>query len=309
MTGLGHRATAVMASCSRSTSVRAARPRAAMEAAVVPVPAPSLLPPLARMLPIALRSSPTEKCGPLAAMTTARTAGSASTAAMARGRSCHRSRPMALRASARSSHTVATPSSCSMLKTGDANPAISPMTRRLIAWWGRRRRPLECMGAFAPERGFDRAYLQRRGVRGPGGPALAPRAAGRRLRGLRIDPVAVRGRGGLALHADRRPRSRGVRARPSRRAGPGSGFTGGEHAGCARGRTGLDGRERARLRRTARHRRHCPRTCATVRLRGGRRRAGVASPPGVGAARRGRARCCSTMHSLPTRCSSTCRRG
>ncbi len=78
------------------------------------------------------------------------------------------------------------------------------------------------MGAFAPERGFDPAYLQRRGVRGPGGSGLAPRTAGRRLRGLRIDPAPVRGRGGLALLADRRPRPGGVRARSSERAGPGS---------------------------------------------------------------------------------------
>ena len=61
-------------------------------------------------LPMALRSRPTEKCGPWAATTTTRTSWSSPTAAMARGRSRHSSGPMALRASGRSSHTVATPS-------------------------------------------------------------------------------------------------------------------------------------------------------------------------------------------------------
>ena len=89
---------------------------------------PSAAPPVS-MPPISLRSRPTEKCGPFAATTTARTDASEPTAAMARGRSRHRSVPMALRASGRSSHTVATASSCSMLSTGDSNCAIalSPM--------------------------------------------------------------------------------------------------------------------------------------------------------------------------------------
>ena len=76
---------------------------------------------------MALRSRPTEKCGPLAAITTARTSASPLTAAIARGRSRHRSMPMALRASGRSSHTVATCSSCSMLSTGESKFAMSPM--------------------------------------------------------------------------------------------------------------------------------------------------------------------------------------
>ena len=67
-------------------------------------------PPPVSMPPIALRSRPTEKCGPSAATTTTRTVVSADSTAMARGRSRHRSTPMALRASARSSHKVATAS-------------------------------------------------------------------------------------------------------------------------------------------------------------------------------------------------------
>ena len=62
MTGLGQRATAVMASWSRSTSARLLRARAAMDAGALPLPLVS--PPAVSMPPIALRSSPTEKCGP-----------------------------------------------------------------------------------------------------------------------------------------------------------------------------------------------------------------------------------------------------
>ncbi len=84
-------------------------------------------PPPLSTLPMALRSSPTEKCGPLAATTTTRTASSSLSAPMARGRSRHRSTPMALRASGRSNHSVATVSSTSMLSTGDSKSAIFPM--------------------------------------------------------------------------------------------------------------------------------------------------------------------------------------
>ncbi len=121
----------------------------------------------------------------------------------------------------RSSHTVATASSsCSMrqhrrLEIGDlshapkANPPGGDASRG----------PVECMGHIGnPERGLDPAHLHRRGVRGPGRTGLAPRAAGRRLRGLRLDPAALGERGGLALHAHRRPGPR--RFRP---AGPTTG--------------------------------------------------------------------------------------
>ena len=76
---------------------------------------------------MALRSSPTEKWGPLAATTTTRTSLSSPTACMARGRSRQRSSPMALRASGRSSHTVATASWRSMVRTGDSNVALCPI--------------------------------------------------------------------------------------------------------------------------------------------------------------------------------------
>ena len=115
-------------------------------------------PPPVSMPPMALRSRPTEKCGPLAATTTARTAASAPTArpwpgaGPATGPS-----PMALRASGRSSHTVATRlrrrARCAAPVT--RNSAISPMRRRLIAP-GREPSggPVECMGRIgAPERG------------------------------------------------------------------------------------------------------------------------------------------------------------
>ena len=106
---------------------RARRPLSAGEAGRASPPGSASLPPPVSMSPIALRSSPTEKCGPLAATTTTRTEESADTASMARGRSRQRSTPMALRASGRSSQTVATVSSTSMLRTGDSKLAISPM--------------------------------------------------------------------------------------------------------------------------------------------------------------------------------------
>ena len=81
---------------------------------------PPVLAPAASRPPMALRSSPTEKWGPRAATTTTRTSVSSLTTCMARGRSRQRSGPMALRASGRSSHTVATASCCSMLRTGEA---------------------------------------------------------------------------------------------------------------------------------------------------------------------------------------------
>ena len=58
--------------------------------------------------PNSFRSSPTLKCGPFAAMISTRTSGSAAIAAAASGRSRHKALPMALRASLRSSHNVAT---------------------------------------------------------------------------------------------------------------------------------------------------------------------------------------------------------
>ncbi len=119
-----------MESCSRSSSARAPRARAAVDGGAAPAESSS---PPESVPPIALRSSPTEKCGPLAAKTTARTVVSPLTAAMARGRSRHRSVPMALRASGRSSHTVATDSSCSMLSTGDSNVAISSMAPKIAS--------------------------------------------------------------------------------------------------------------------------------------------------------------------------------
>ena len=129
-----------------------------------PLPSlPSLPPPVSRA-PIALRSSPTEKCGPSAATTTARTSLSPESTAMARGRSRHRSTPMALRASGRSSHRVATPSSpASMRSTGDSKSTISPMWakanapgREASGW------PVECMGRIGdPERGRTPAHLHR----------------------------------------------------------------------------------------------------------------------------------------------------
>ncbi len=64
-------------------------------------------------------------------MTTTRTELSAATAAMARGKSRQRSMPMALRASGRSSQTVATCSSCSSVKTGESKVVLSAMERRL----------------------------------------------------------------------------------------------------------------------------------------------------------------------------------
>ena len=61
-----------------------------------------------RVFPIVLRSSPTVKSGPRAATTTARTASSEETSAMATGNSSKKADAIALRASVRSSHTVAT---------------------------------------------------------------------------------------------------------------------------------------------------------------------------------------------------------
>ena len=117
--------------------MRAPRARAAMEACdELPAAPPGVSPPPASSPPIDLRSSPTEKCGPLAAMTTARTAVSPVSTAMAAGRSRHRSTPMALRASGRSSHSVATSPSCSIVSTGDSNRAVSSISPTLTALLG-----------------------------------------------------------------------------------------------------------------------------------------------------------------------------
>ena len=73
---------------------------------------------------MAVRSSPTEKWGPLAARTTARTSRSAPRAAMASGRSAQKSGPMALRFSGRSSHRVATWPSTSMVRTSERKESM-----------------------------------------------------------------------------------------------------------------------------------------------------------------------------------------
>ena len=73
-----------------------------------------------------LRSSPTLKCGPFAAMTSTRTLAIAASAALARSRSRHRALPIALRASSRSSHSVATCWLTSRVMTSDSNSTIPP---------------------------------------------------------------------------------------------------------------------------------------------------------------------------------------
>ncbi len=119
MVGTAQSATAVTDACSRRISARAARARAAIETgAPLPVPGPPTSPAMAT------RSRPTEKWGPFAATTTARISGSEPMAAMARGRSDQNGGPMALRLSARSSHSVATGPSVSMASTSDENESV-----------------------------------------------------------------------------------------------------------------------------------------------------------------------------------------
>src|SRR5580692_7731505 len=73
---------------------------------------------------MAVRSSPTEKWGPRAATTTARTSGSEARAAMARGRSDQKAGPRALRLSGRSSQRVATWPSTSTVSTSEVKEAV-----------------------------------------------------------------------------------------------------------------------------------------------------------------------------------------
>ena len=114
MTGSGQSATALTEAWRRRISARADRARAAIDrGAPSPDPAAPVSPDMAT------RSSPTEKWGPRAAITTARTSGSDPMAAMARGRSDQKSGPMALRFSGRSSHRVATWPSTSMARTSE----------------------------------------------------------------------------------------------------------------------------------------------------------------------------------------------
>ena len=118
MTGTASCSIAVTESWRCLTSTRARRALEACERGWPP-------PPAGRTPPIVLRSSPTEKCGPRAAITSTRTSASSLIAWQARGRSFHRSVPMALRASGRSSHSVAICPSTSRLSTGDVNSSTA----------------------------------------------------------------------------------------------------------------------------------------------------------------------------------------
>ena len=165
---------------------------------------------------MALRSSPTEKCGPLAAMTTARTVlvGAQRRPWRGAGRATG---PGPWRCGPRAGPATPWPprrrARCSAPATRNLRSLPCRQANRLVGPPGGG--PVECMGrtSHPKEDSEAPAHLQRRGVRGPGRAGLAPRAAGRRLRGLRVDPAALRERGGLALHTDRRPRPRRLRAR------------------------------------------------------------------------------------------------
>ena len=184
-------------------------------------------PPPAKRLPIALRSSPTEKCGPLAAMTTARTELSAETAAMARGKSRQRSMPIALRASGRSSQTVATCSSCSSVKTGESKVVLSAMERRLSGPDGTTEGSIRLNRPHFPPppsshhgrtpRRVHPAHLQRGGFRRPRRSTLAPAAPGVGVCRVLVHPTSLGERRGLALHAHRQTGPGRVRtAHPAR---------------------------------------------------------------------------------------------
>ncbi len=119
MTGTGQSATDVIDAWSRRITVRADLALPAIDSGAVPAAGTT------PSEPSDVRSSPTQKWGPLPAMTTARTSGSAATAAMATGRSVQKAGPMALRFSGRSSHRVATWPSTSRVRTSEANPGAS----------------------------------------------------------------------------------------------------------------------------------------------------------------------------------------
>ena len=115
-TGTGQFATELTDAWRRRTSDRADRALAADDCGV-PSPGPG-----APVRPaMATRSSPTEKWGPRAAITTARISASEPMAVMARGRSVQNAGPMAFRFSGRSSQSVATWPSASMERTSEEN--------------------------------------------------------------------------------------------------------------------------------------------------------------------------------------------
>ena len=99
MTGFGQSATVVTARWKRLMVAYWRVRRIASE------PPPPFVP---VSCPNAFRSRPTVKCGPLAAITTARTSGSSPSSSMIRGMSCQKPGPMALRRSGLSSQSVAT---------------------------------------------------------------------------------------------------------------------------------------------------------------------------------------------------------
>ena len=140
---------------------------------------------------------------------------------MARGRSRQRSTPMALRASGRSSHTVATESSTSMLSTGDSKLAISPMAARLTPSPGAQRGPSRVDGLrlHVPHRGRGptlHTFTAEASAALPGPDWLRRRRAAA-FEAFAATPLPSEKRGGVALHAHRRPGPRRLHARSRRR--------------------------------------------------------------------------------------------
>ena len=213
---------------------------------------------------------------------------------------------MALRASARSSHKVATPSCprrCAAPVT--RNPTISPMSSKANppgreAGGG----PVECMGHIGdPERGRDPAAPSPLRLPRPWTGRRGSATTGRRLRGSGLVPAALRERRGLALHAHQQPGPRRLRAP----AHDGPAPAGDQLLAALTDSAGLRGRERARAQRTGQrlHRSGAdtgvstsvgPRTCPARPKCWGR------------CSRAGTPWCASTTPSLPTRSSSTCPR-
>ena len=198
---------------------------------------------------MATRSRPTEKWGPLAAITTARTSGRRRGRPWPRGRSSQKAGPMALRFSGRSSHSVATWPSTSMVRTSELNgvdggsgswsPSVgrrtgsrrSRRTRQDPAgpggrWWrtGSMRHRGSSTGPRSA-RGPDPAHLHPRQRRRPAGRPLAGPASHRGSRGLRLVTAPDREGRGLAVQPHRPARPRPVPPgwngrRPGRRRRP-----------------------------------------------------------------------------------------